>query len=1310
MLRFFRTPALSAAANANLVFSTQKRMNLDLQGVRTEYNYYVQTSGPLSGPEMQKLSWLLGETFEPENLATSTFLNNLPKQLEVGPRLNFETAWSTTATAVCHACGISKITRLEQSIRYGLPINISDVDADRFLAPIHDRMTQVRYTRPLRTLISRKNPKPVQIIDLLGRGSSVLRDFSQRYGCGWDEFDINWINDLFRNFLKSNPTDVTLFQIAQSLTAEHSRHGFWKGKHYIDGVEQPESLMDVVKTPWKANPGNSRIAFGDDSSSMRGMWIDILIPLIPGQPGPLIRVRRLYNPTLTAESHNHPTLIEPFEGAGTGGGGRLRDNQCVGRGGLVIAGGPGYCVGNLSIPGYVLPWEDEDGWSNPFGFASPLEILIKGSNGASNYGNCFGEAQIFGFTRSFGQTTPEGRRSFYKPVLYTVGAGQMEDQHTKKKWPKKDMYVVQIGGKAFRIGLGGGSASSSASGAISSELAFQSVQRGGPEMGNRVYRVFEACIARGRKNPIKSAHDYGAGGAGNTLFEISEPSGARIRIRELPVGDDSLSVLELESNESQERNAVLIEPEDWEWFKAVCDRERVDAVIAGVITGDGWYTVVDDNDGSVPVRLPLDRVLQNLPRRTFHHQHIPIQTKPLVLPKNLTVRDALDRVLRLVSVGSKRFLTNKVDRSVSGLIAQQQCVGPNQLPLSDYAVIAQTMLNFWKGTPGVALSLGEQPNKGLLNPAAMARLATSEALLNMCGALITSLEDIKLEANWMWAAKLPGEGARLHDAAYSLVDILLALGIAIDGGKDSLSMSAKMKGPDEQTHDVKAPGELILSFYATMDDVATKVTCDAKRPGNSLLFIDLAAGKNRLGGSALAQVYEQLGDECPDVEDILYLKQVFLGIQGLLRETGLLASVHDRSDGGLITCLLEMAFAGNTGLDINFSSQSGTLSACFAEEPGLVLETAYPIKTANFLSRFGVRVDHIGKVVEVTHGISVRHNDNLVLSESMPALRRVWESTSTELDKLQANPACVMQEAEVNFNLVTSPPYHLTFEPVNTTMNQLRKSSRPQVAVIREQGTNGDREMRAALYAAGFRVYDVTMSDLVEGRETLDRFRGIIFPGGFSFGDVLDSAKGWAGVIRFNKRVRLQFEQFFARADTFSLGVCNGCQLMALMGWVPGFDLPDTEQPRFTHNVSGRFESRWVTVKILPSPALMLKDMAGSTLGVWQAHGEGYLKVPKPETFRRILERGLAPIRFVNTKNQATMVYPFNPNGSPYGVTALCSENGRHLALMPHPERCFRLWQLPWMPKEWGSLITSPWLKLFQNAREWCDHTRHLAA
>jgi len=855
-------------------------------------------------------------------------------------------------------------------------------------------------------------------------------------------------------------------------------------------------------------------------------------------------------------------------------------------------------------------------------------------------------------------------------------------------------------------------------GSENAALDFDAVQRGDAEMENRMNRLIRACCDLGERNPIVSVHDQGAGGNGNVLKEIVEPAGAEYDIRKVYIGDNTLSVLEIWGAEYQENNALLIRPSSEALFCQIANRENCPFRILGVVTGDGNVVVKDSADGSTPVNLPLELVLGKMPQKTFEDSRVDnSKLKPLKLPEGTTVKSAINRVLRLLSVGSKRFLVHKVDRSVTGLVAQQQCVGPLQLPLANLGVTAHTHF----GITGTAVACGEQPIKGLIDSAAMARMTVAEAMTNLMWAKVSSIEDIKASGNWMYAAKLPGEGAKMYDACEALRDSLLALGCGIDGGKDSLSMAAQCG-----SEVVKAPGELTLTCYVTCPDVTKTVTPDLKCPakcGNktNLLLVDLGGGHARTGGSSLAQVYNQIGNESPDIEDFGVLKNTFLVVQGLI-EVGTIHAGHDRSDGGLAVVLMEMAFAGNCSISAvvpETCAGAGEIGTLFNEEAGIVIEVSIedtPSVIEAFSSR-GVSCIEIGTASSSSGGDGCS-NDSFIkiavgasppcIDEKMTVLRDLWEETSFHLEYRQRNPDCVSQE-KVGLKFRKAPKWKLTYTPAPTDATIMSAVSKHKVAVIRQEGSNGDREMLSAFLSAGFECWDVTVSDLVNGRVTLKNFGGIVFVGGFSYADVLDSGKGWAGVIKFNDNVFQQFEAFHKRTDTFSLGVCNGCQLMALLGWIPNSEgLPEESQPRLLENESGKFESRFSSVKIVESPAIMFKGMEGSSLGVWVAHGEGRFHFPEKQVYEHVTTSGLAPLRYVDDSNNITQEYPFNPNGSPNGMAALCSDDGRHLAMMPHPERVFTTWQWPWMPEEWTSYKVGPWLKMFQNAREFCDNRSEL--
>ncbi|KAL6178387.1 hypothetical protein ACLB2K_049905 [Fragaria x ananassa] len=1317
VIHFYRVPLIQESATSELLKTVQSKISSQIVGLKTEQCFNIGLSSQLSSEKVSVLRWLLQETYEPENLGVDSFLEKRRQEglntviVEVGPRLSFTTAWSSNAVSICRACGLTEVTRLERSRRYLLfsKGNLQDQQINEFSAMVHDRMTECVYTQQLTSFETSVVPDKVHHIPVMERGREALEEINQEMGLAFDEQDLQYYTRLFKEEIKRNPTTVELFDIAQS-NSEHSRHWFFTGKIFIDGQPMDKTLMQIVKSTLQANPNNSVIGFKDNSSAIRGFLVKQLRPVQPGSTSPLQMSTRDLDILFTAETHNFPCAVAPYPGAETGAGGRIRDTHATGRGSFVVASTAGYCVGNLNMEGSYAPWEDSS-FLYPSNLASPLQILIDASNGVSDYGNKFGEPLIQGYTRTFGMRLPSGeRREWLKPIMFSAGIGQIDHTHITKGEPDIGMLVVKIGGPAYRIGMGGGAASSMVSGQNDAELDFNAVQRGDAEMAQKLYRVVRACIEMGEGNPIISIHDQGAGGNCNVVKEIIYPKGGEIDIRAIVVGDYTMSVLEIWGAEYQEQDAILVKPESRELLQSICERERCSMAVIGTINGEGRIVLIDSlaiekskSSGLPPpdpaVNLELEKVLGDMPQKSFEFQRMADAREPLDIAPGITVMDALKRVLRLPSICSKRFLTSKVDRCVTGLVAQQQTVGPLQIPLSDVGVIAQT----FTGLTGGACAIGEQPIKGLLDPKAMARLAVGEALTNLVWAKVTSLSDVKASGNWMYAAKLDGEGAAMYDAANALSDAMITLGIAIDGGKDSLSMAAHAAGEV-----VKAPGNLVISVYCTCPDITKTVTPD----DGVLLHIDLAAGKRRLGGSALAQVFDQIGNDCPGLEDVPYLKRVFEGVQGLLDDE-LISAGHDISDGGLLVCALEMAFAGNCGINLELTSHGKSLfQTIFSEELGLIIEVSKNNldMVMGKLSSGGISAEIIGQVT-ATPSIELNVDGVTHLNESTSFVRDMWEETSFQLEKFQRLASCVDLEKD-GLKDRHEPSWQLSFTPSFTDEKYVTATCKPKVAVIREEGSNGDREMAAAFYAAGFEPWDITMSDLLKGDVSLQEFRGIVFVGGFSYADVLDSAKGWSASIRFNQPLLNQFQEFYKRHDTFSLGVCNGCQLMALLGWVPGPQVGgvhggggDPSQPRFIHNESGRFECRFTSVKITDSPSIMLNGMEGSTLGVWAAHGEGRAYFPDDGVFDRVLHSKLAPVRYCDDDGIETELYPFNLNGSPLGVAAICSPDGRHLAMMPHPERCFLMWQYPWYPKRWDveKKGPSPWLRMFQNAREWCS-------
>jgi phosphoribosylformylglycinamidine synthase len=1274
-----------------------------------EYCYTIAANEPLAPADTEKLRQLLGEGFVSASVAAAPHLAG-DRVVEFGPRLNFATAWSSNLVSICRAIGLPQVTRVERSRRLRVP---AGQETRAFIAAHHDRMTECVYPAPLLTFETGIVPEAVSEIPLMEQGPDALGEIP---GISMDDWDRAFYHDYFVKKHGRNPTIVEIMDL-NNANSEHSRHGFFRGRQVIDGRALPETLMEIVKSTLAANPANSIIAFKDNSSGIAGRDIETIVPAEPGRPSPLVPSRARYHVIFTAETHNFPTGVAPFPGAETGTGGRIRDVQGTGRGGFVVAGTAAYCVANLHIPGYEQPWE-ASGLAYPGNLARALAIEIEASNGASDYGNKFGEPLIQGFTRSFDMVLPNGERwAYLKPIMFAGGIGQIDDRHIAKAEPERGMRILQVGGPAYRVGFGGGAASSMLQGENAAELDFNAVQRGDAEMEQKMNRVIRACNEMGAGSLIEVIHDQGAGGPGNVLKELVETTGGRIDIRRIRVGDPTMSVLEIWVAEYQERNGLLVRAENLPRFESICEREKVGCENLGEVTGDRRFVVEDSRDGSTPEDLDLAEVLGNIPQKTFEDRRVDPKLAPLSLPAGLTVRAALERVLRLLAVGSKRFLTNKVDRSVTGLIARQQCCGPLQATVADVAVIAQSHF----GSSGAATAIGEQPVKLLVSPAAGARLAVGEALTNLVWAKVDGIESVKCSGNWMWAPKLPGEGAAMCDAALAMRDAMIALGIAIDGGKDSLSMATRV---GEAT--VKSPRQLVISAYATMADIAKAVTPDLKAPGESvLLFVDLAPGRRRLGGSALAQVHGQLGNESPDLEDPALLRRAFGAVQELIGMDLVLAG-HDVSDGGLVTALLEMAFSGNCGFavalgghehalaEVSASTNKGQVSphspslddpiaALFAEELGLVIECQGSAVEAVSQTLAAQRVPCV--LIGWTRKeqtVAIHVNGAAVLAEDMRTLRAIWEETSYRLERLQMNPECAEAEREAIFDR-TGPNYQLPFTPEPTAPAVLASSRKPRVAVLREEGSNSDREMAGAFHAAGFEPWDVTMSDLLAGRASLEGFRGLAAVGGFSYADVPESAKGWAATIRFNERLAAMFDAFYRREDTFSLGICNGCQLFGLLGWVPWRGIAPQVQPRFVHNTSGRFESRWSTVKVLPSRSVLLRGMAGLVFGIPVAHGEGRLVFPDTAIHAKVLDEGLAAVAFVDDDGRPTEQYPFNPNGSPGGITALTTPDGRHLAMMPHPERCFLPWQAHWLPEHLRrTLAVSPWLRIFQNAREWC--------
>jgi len=1249
-----------------------------------EYCFNIRSERPLSRQDLEFLKYLLAPGHAVGMVKTESGFPS-EKTVEIGPRLAFDTPFSTHLVEICQNCGLWHIKRIERSRR------LHGNDMQGFPVINMDRMTETEYTEPIRTFDTGIMPEAVWQVPLLEKGPDSLLDIRE---VKLDEWDREFLYQYFKT-LNRNPTIVEIIDYGNS-NSEHSRHGYFKAKQMIDGKEMPLTLMEIVRAPYEANPGNSVIAFHDNSSAIRGFDVTTIVPHRRGEPSPYQIERFSYHIIFTAETHNFPSGVAPFPGAETGTGGRLRDVMATGRGGFVTAGTAGYCVGALELSGYPLPWEEP--MPHPENLASAKDIEIEASNGASDYGNKFGEPVIQGFTRSFDLRLANGERwAWKKPIMFTGGIGQIDDRLLQKNEPSSGMAIVQIGGPAYRVGFGGGAASSLVQGENEAALDYDAVQRGDAEMERKMYCVVRTCNEMGADSPIASHHDQGAGGPLNVLKEIVEEAGGWIDVRRINVGDSTMSVLDICVAEYQERNAFLIYPDRLEEFRRICSREKVPCEALGEVTGDGYFRVFDSQTGTTPVDWNLARILGELPQRTYEDVRQESNLTPLELPSNLDALEAFYWTVKQADVSCKLFLTNKVDRSVTGLIAQQQCCGSLQLPLADVAVVAQSHF----GLTGAATAIGEQARKMLVDPKAGARMAVGEALTNLCWAGITGLEDTRFSANWMWAPKLPGEGAALYDAALGMREALLATGTAIDGGKDSLSMATKV---DQET--VKSPRQLVMSAYAPIRDITKAATPDIKRPGESiLLFLDLAPGQNRLGGSALAHCFKQVGRDCPDMDYPELVKNGCSAVVELVKQNLVLAG-HDRSDGGLAVTLAEMAFGGNCGLQAELVGDCTALQKLYSEELGLVLEclpeNLAAIKRIMANYRVGTNAGIIGRTRK-NKTISLLYNNKEVISGDTAGLRDWWHETCYHLELEQTARECARSERE-ELHRRNGPTYRLTFVPQAAKVETASIYQGIQVAILREEGCNGEREMAGAVKAAGMEPWDVTMTDLLEGRIDLQHFRMVIPVGGFTYADDPEAAKGWAVTLMTSPKLAKHFQVFYERPDTLSLGICNGNQLLTLLGWVPGIGKNKEKWPYLAQNTSGRFESRFCTLKINRSPAIMLKGMEGSILPIWSAHGEGKYHFPDKEVLAKVNHRELIPVSYVNDDGRPTTSYPYNPNGSPLGVAGLCSRDGRHLAMMPHPERTFRLWQWAYLPQKWqDKLDGSPWLQMFINARRWLE-------
>ena len=1156
-------------------------------------------------------------------------------------------------------------------------------------------MTECPYQAPLATLQERTEVEPVYTLPLIEEGMPALTKFDKQFGLALDGYSAPFCFDYFAKEEGRNPTNVEMFPTAASL-CEHSRHGLWGALQEIDYVVMPETLLDIAKSALLKHPGNDVVGFGDNAAVIRGFKIPMLLPKYPGRWSPYVERAESICITFKMESHNHPSATEPVQGSATGVGGLVRDLLCPGQGGEVLFLCLGYFGGQLLLRRHRIAGERRD-WKYPNRFVTPLEFLVKAIRGGTGYTNPLGKPVIYGYTRAGGIITPWGeRRENIKPTLAAGGIGTMQLRHALKKEPKKGMLIVRLGGPAYWVGLGGGPASSMGAGENTAELDYASVQRGDPEMKRRVFEVFRICLAY-RKPVFAATHDQGGSGLDNMLREIVGRAGGRVNVRKVSLGDPTLPVLAIQSAEWQESVGVLIMKRSLRVLQKACVRCNVPLDVLGEITGDGRYVVYDSSNDTTPVNINLRRLLHDLPQKVHRSQ---TGHRPLLPPKlnwHTPVLQLIRDVFGQVAVGSKANIVNIGDRSVGGLVTQQQCCGPLQQPVADVAAATLSSRTY----KGAASAIGEQPLKLLLDAAAGGRMSVAESLLNLCAAPIGSLERVKYSVNWMSAAKR-GEAPYIYTAADAGRNMMLALRNAQNAGKDS---SSKYVIWNEQ--EVKGFTEMIVTASAPMRDARLTLTPDIKLPGKSELgYIDLGRGKYRLGGSNLLFSRGQLGDESPDIDDIPHFKRTWDVIQRLIDER-LLLSYHDISDGGLIACLSEMIISGSCGATVSLRGKYTPrrfVSQLFAEEPGMLFEYEPSASTEIqvLLTKYHVPATMLGATTrEKNLTIAVDGRDRLDVPT--PILFDCWQRTSARLEEEQMNPALAREEARRNRRMV-SAPINLSFTPIETAPSIRTRKNKHKVAVIWEQGSNGHPEMISIVARAGMEPVEVAMTDLGDNLDSFKSFRGRIMVGGFTFQDKFGAGRGWHARIEHNPRIRDMFQAFDDRQDTWSFGVCNGCQEEALRGSAPYRELPPEKRPLLVQNKSGKFESRWLNVGILDSPAIMFREMSGSVFGVWGANGEGQFEFTDPAVLERVLDEHLIPMVYVDETGQPTLQYPCNPNGSPQGIAALCSRDGRRVIMMPHLERSERIIHCAYVPYELKrTLKASPWLKPFQNLRMWCD-------
>lgn len=1289
------SPALSEFRIQKLM--TQLQVSIPaLAQITTQFIHFSKLSEDLNAEQQQVLERLLQYGPKANAVDDSGLL------LLVVPRAGTISPWSSKATDIAHNAGLNEIQRVERGIAYYIQgeTELSEDQLTVIKNTIHDRMVESVLTDfdQAELLFRDDQPEQLTAVDVLNGGRSSLEAANQDLGLALADDEIEYLLASFME-LGRNPTDVELMMFAQA-NSEHCRHKIFNASWTIDGVDQEHSLFKMIKNTYEKGGEDVLSAYSDNASVVVGSKAGRFYP------APEDHVYRYSHEDIhllmKVETHNHPTAIAPFPGAGTGAGGEIRDEGAVGRGSKPKVGLTGFSVSNLNIDGFQQPWESDYG--KPGRIVTALDIMIEGPIGGAAFNNEFGRPNLNGYFRTYEETVDgadgEERRGYHKPIMIAGGYGNIKSEHVDKYEFDVGCKLIALGGPAMLIGLGGGAASSMASGSSSEDLDFASVQRQNPEIERRCQEVIDRCWAMGEENPIAFIHDVGAGGLSNAFPELVKDGGrgGNFELREVPNDEPGMSPLAIWCNESQERYVMAVKPADLAAFEAICNRERCPYAVVGESTEEHHLRVGDRVFQNNPVDLPMSVLFGKPPKMHRDVQRSKVAGTALKTNK-ININEAAQRVLRLPTVASKNFLITIGDRSITGMVARDQMVGPWQVPVADCAVTTVSYDSYC----GEAMAMGERTPVALIDGPASGRMAVGEAITNIASTRIEKLADIKLSANWMCAAGHPGEDEKLYDTVKAVgMELCPALGITIPVGKDSMSMRTAWDENGE-AKSVTSPMSLVISAFAPVLDVRKTITPQLRldQGSSELLLIDLGLGKNRLGASCLAQVFNQLGDISPDIDDPQLIRSFFSAIQSLL-DHKLLLAYHDRSDGGLFTTLVEMAFAGHCGLDINIGNLEGAaLDVLFNEELGAVVQISNGNSGAvsAIFDQFGLShaITRIG-TVRSDDKVIIRNGEKTLIDESRIDYQRAWSETSYRIQSLRDNSDCAQQEFDRLLD--ASDPglsANLSYDQNDdVAAPYISEGLRPKAAILREQGVNGQMEMAAAFDKAGFDAVDVHMSDIISGRVTLDEFKLLAACGGFSYGDVLGAGEGWAKSILFNNRAREQFEQYFHRTDTLSLGVCNGCQMMSnLKSLIPGAEL----WPHFVRNESEQFEARVALVKVQDSPSLLLSGMQDSHMPVAIAHGEGRAEFTDTAHLDAMRGSGAITLQYVDNSLQVTKAYPANPNGSPMGIGGVSSLDGRVTIMMPHPERVFRAVQNSWYPDNWSE--DGAWMRLFRNARVW---------